>query len=266
MDMKPSAMLKALGSLVGRSAEIFSHFHTASDLLGAIRGHEPSKDAPAIVRGFSGVFGKADERALEVLINELEDMWRKKPKRSRGPNPREVLAGFFAWHFRHDTAEDKILTWWYGNELRSFITKMGSSEGRVEATEEKVVTSKDPATGATARTVIKKEHRSSGSNNALRFLETMVDIICSEPERTVEPKRLQGYEKLLGYLEAFHYPHVPQRLRGRAPAIARTTKATASTVYRVATTQLEVAADSIEDAVAEKRRNRSFWAKLGNKL
>jgi len=199
MAVKPSDWFKKIGSFLGNTVEIGSHIHTVSDIIGAFSGKEPHENAPAVVKGLYGVLGKGDERALYVLLEKLE---------TDDPGSREVLAGFFSWHFKHNSFTERTVSWWYGNAFRAFVTQMGSSAGHVEGSEETVVESKDQATGTTTRTTTKKEVRGNGTNNALNFLKMMVSVIRSEQDRVA------GYQKLIREFEAFGVPHVPANTAG----------------------------------------------------
>lgn len=204
--MSAAHTAKKVVDVATKAAEAASHLHTLSALFGALKGKEPLASAPAVVQGLYGIFGFADERELEVLLYELEhenDM--------EGKKPREVLAGFFMWHFRNaDTVDEQVLSWWYGNAFRTFLTKMGKSDGHKEGVEVTTVESKDATTGATAKTVTTKELHGHVSNNALNFLKMMVNTITSENSR------VKGYRKLLKQFVAFGVPHIPGNAHGRA--------------------------------------------------
>ncbi len=251
MAVKPSSIFKIIGSLIGRTAEIGSHIHTVSDIIGAFSGKEPRENAPALVKGLYGVLGKGDERALYVLLEKLE---------ANDPGSREVLAGFFSWHFKHDNFTERSLSWWYGNAFRAFVTQMGSSTGHVEGTAETVVESRDQDTGATVRTTTKKEVRGEGTDNALNFLKMMVSIIRSEQDPVA------GYQKLVGEFKAFGVPHIPtntagtigQVLEGVGTGITRA--GTAGTkVYR--DTQAAIIRDTrrVERRIAQDEARKKSW-------
>ncbi len=189
--MKPSQMFDTFKKVL----ELGSHAHSLSDFAGIFFNREPSADAPAIVKGLHGIFGKADERALQVLLHKLEE---------EKPGSVDVLAGFFSWHFKTKTTNQKMLSWWYGNAFRSYVTQMGSSAGHVEGSEETVAEKYNRNTRAKEITTTKRELRGKGTDNSLNFLKMMVDVIESESDR------IKGYKKLLVRFEAFGIPHIPR--------------------------------------------------------
>ena len=131
-------------------------------------------------KGVHGILSSRDEREFEILLQKLEsepDM--------HGMRPRLMLTEFIRWHFKKSCIGEQVVSWWYGNDFRTFIVKLNNKE--------------DPA-----------------DRTALDFLKWMVRIIRSEDVRT------RGFEKLVRQLE--HVPHIPEGADGfivKAQELAR---------------------------------------------
>ena len=195
MDLRPSEIMSKLTKLL----EFGSHVNTVADVIGAFSGISPSEKAPAVVKGIFGIFGHADERQTAVLLDDLE---RKRPRSS------EVLAGFFEYHAPKETLIQAVLSWLFGNRFRTFIAKMGASDGRVEGKRSSTVTYADKD-GKQHKEEFTQEIRRAGDDNALDFLEMMVKTIDTEgrvspdpksppvaPKKPTKPYRERGYERL----------------------------------------------------------------------
>ncbi len=247
MALNPSTLFKAVGTFIGKSAEIGSHINTAFDFLGVLRGHEPSS-TNATVRGMSGIFGYGDERAFEVLLETLE---------KDTPGSREVLAGFFHWHFTTNTKEERLLSWWYGNAFRSFVTKMG-----VVGTEEVIVETKGKKPDETVKTVTKKELKGTENNNALNFLNMMVKTIRDErdaPKGTLT----KGYKKLIGRFEAFGVPHIPSGAVGTTKTLEKKLGDILGTEYcRTQSALLNYASELEEDVSKRTKPAKNIFGRI----
>lgn len=208
--MKLSQIFDGMSSIVEKFANVGGLLHMASPFIGAMKGGQPADDAKPIVKLWYGMLGLGDEQALEILLQKLE-------KDITGS--RERLESFLRWHFKTGNWVEKGLTIYYGNKFRTFVTKMGSSEGHLIKTIETTVTTPPNPTikGKSTKAVTKKEIRSSGTNHAYNFLKMMVDTIGN-----TTPKE-KGYKKLLLKLESLNYPHVP---KGSAKAIEKVVQAT----------------------------------------
>ncbi len=215
--MSAAQTAKTVGAAMTKAAEMASHFHTLTSLFGAFKGIPPVGEVPTIVKGISGIFGYKDERALEVLINKLEhDTTEIEGVVNYFKDSREVLTGFFLWHFKATTIDEQVLTWWYGNAFRTFLTNMddaGHMKGNSTTTIEDPV---DEKTKKKTKTVITEEIIAH-SHHALDFLKMMVKTNKSTGDKnSVEKNRIKGYKKLLKQFKALGVPHIPGNAHGRA--------------------------------------------------
>lgn len=211
MNMPPFGFGKALTEFAKTFFAGVSHAHSLWEVFGALTGKDLPNDAFTLAKGLSGVFGLKDERMIMMLILALEKEWLKNGKKFGGKrveNPREILAGYFAWQFPKQTPEQRLLAWWYGNQFRNFLTAMGSSPGKKEG--ETTSTWQTTEAGVTTRHSRKMEHVGEGINNPLDYLRMMVMVICAEPTQAQEPRYLPGYRKLIAQSRAFGNPHVPE--------------------------------------------------------
>lgn len=97
------------------AAEMFSHLNTATDIVGALAGREPSSGAE-VAKGIYGFFGHADERDFVRFLRMI----------NRGN--REILIGFLRWQFPRKTNDQKLVAMYFGNRFRTFIVKMGEAD------------------------------------------------------------------------------------------------------------------------------------------
>lgn len=204
--MKPSQIFTGISSIVEKIANIGGLLHMVSPFVGIIKGNEPAGDATPLVKGLYGVFGYADERAFEVLLNGL-----------KSAGSREKIEKFLQWHFKTGTWTEIGLTLYYGNKFRTFVTKMGSKEGSLEETIEVTVTAPDQAAkGKSTKAVTKKEIRGKGTNHAHDFLEMMADALSNPPTE-------EECEQLLLRLKTLNYPHIPRWAEGTIEKIVEAT-------------------------------------------
>ncbi len=209
MNMPPFG--KALTELAKTFFAGVSHANLLWEVFGALTGKDLPNDAFTLAKGLSGIFGLKDERMITTLILALEKEWLRNGKKFGGKrveNPREILAGYFAWQFPKQTPEQRLLAWWYGNQFRNFLTAMGSSPGKKEG--ETTSTWQTTEAGVTTRHSRKMEHVGEGINNPLDYLRMMVMVICAEPTQAQEPHYLPGYRKLIAQSRAFGNPNVPE--------------------------------------------------------
>ena len=190
---KPSEIFARLGSLAKNAMDVGSHVHTAFSLLGAARGgEEPSADASGAVKGLYGVFGHADERAWQILEGQLK------------PEELSTISAFLERHFLSGSSAEKVLSWWYGNQFRTFVTKMGSTQSAETGATEQVQTIHHDNPKKTVRTRKRTTQYKAGTNNSLNFLKKMVAIIESEED----PE--DGYKKLVTHFKRTGVPHYPE--------------------------------------------------------
>jgi hypothetical protein len=197
--------LRALGNV----SSVASHLHTAGSILGVLGGGKLPADAGDAVKGVHGAFGRGDEREFQVLYIQL-DAWKK--------DSRELIEGFFRWHFVGDTAIERVFAWWAANSLRAFITQMGSAPIRNDADKFRIETTEVLTLEKGTKTIktTAPVEPGSGSNNSLEFLKWMANTIRKKRVRLPkaagipqEYDNIPGYEALLLAFEAGNVPLMP---------------------------------------------------------
>ncbi len=265
MDLRPSEIMSKLTKLL----EFGSHVNTVADVIGAFSGISPSEKAPAVVKGIFGIFGQADERQTAVLLDDLEQ---------RRPGSRAVLAGFFEYHAPKDTLIQASLSWLYGNRFRTFIAKMGASDGRVEGKKSSTVTYTDKD-GKQHKEECTQELRRAGDDNALDFLEMMVKTIDPEgrvspdpqnppetPKRPTKAYLEKGYERLLKQFISFGYPYIPADVEKKVQNAFKTASTAAAIGYSTALAGVTRAADAVDAHATETRQKQGWFARLLQKI
>lgn len=244
--MSAAHTVKSAGAAIAKGAEAFGILHALGSIFGAFKGVAPVAEAPALVKGISGIFGYKDERALEVLINKLErDTIGFNRDRNYFKDSREVLTGFFLWHFSANSLDEQALTWWYGNAFRTFLTSMDSDPHKKIVT----VTSSesDGKDGKAKEKTIKTTEDYEHGQHAVDFLKMMVKTIKSAKSNPPDPSDLvNGYEKLLRQFKAFGVPHIPGNAHNRVTEL---------------TAKLEVVATTLE-AKRQNAKPRSLFSRL----
>ncbi len=230
-----------LGRFFRKGAELGSHMHTAFDLAGVLKGGViPAGDATAIVKGFYGVFGKADERAFEILLANFE---------KNNPGKSQVVLDYLTWEFREaDTTEEKALQWLFLNSFRSHVVQLGTSSGvEVGTRTTKVV---QPAVaGQPATEAVTTEHlRKKGMNHSLEFLKGMVKTI--EAGKTPEA----GYEAFRSKCIVMGAPVMPQNAETLTRAV------------REVLAQTKTFAGAVQQAAERAENNQSGFARFIDKI
>lgn len=135
-------------------------------------------------RMIPGVLSGDDERAFETLLQQIEKLDCEGGE-LQGKEPRKTITDFSHWHFKQNCAGEMIVSWWYGNEFRKFVSHLDDGD--------------DKEVG-------------------INFLKWMVKVIHSKPVRVIDgkPNREEGFAELVRQLA--HVPHVPE---GAAAYIAR---------------------------------------------
>lgn len=196
-------MATKFGSLwdgIRKVADISSHLHTLSAVFGAFNGHEVDKDAPAVAKGVSGIFGLRDEREWLKLLNLAN---------RRVPGSAQVISEFVRWHFRFGEVEPSLAVRAYitlrSNQFRSVIIDMAHSDGSGSGDAVHVVDSK-LADGSTVKSTITKKIRDEGDHAGVDLLVQMYNIITSTGKQ-----RLRGQRKCLDYLRSAGVPVLNER-------------------------------------------------------
>lgn len=188
------------GTLMRKGAELGSHAYTILDLTGAIKGGPAPEHATAVVKGLHGVFGKADEREFEKLLQKLD---------AKKAGSSSHIIGFmnstaFRPNPRTATVEEKFYSWWMHNKFRTYVVQLGSTPGPELGTKTtKVMTPKHGKTPASENVTTEKMY-GPGMNHSLVFLEGMIATITSEATSR------KGYAKLIKEFEAKGIPKMPK--------------------------------------------------------
>jgi hypothetical protein len=264
MNLRPSNVIGKLTKLI----EIGSHINTLTDIFGAFCGIPPSEKAHAAVKGIYGLFGQGDERKLAVLLDDLE---------KRRPHAREVLSGFFSYHAPKGTLIRAGVSWFYGNQFRTFIGKMGSSEGRVEG--KKTHTTTWDTNGKAHKEEVVTDLRRAGDDNALDFLEMMVQTIDPEgrvspdphnpPQNAKRPTKTyleRGYERLLKQFISFGYPHIPPDLAEKMETAIKAVTTAGAAGYAAALANITAAADATEAYATRLKQKQGWFTRLLQKI
>lgn len=247
--MKASNIFGGLFNSLGKAANLGSHIHTLTDMISTVIGKEPGDKAPPSVKGLYGIFGKADERAFQVLLDKLE---------KEKPGAREIISGFLRWAFPHDTTTNKLLSFYYGNLFRVFVTKMGSNDGREVG---KKVTTSDYTTrktNAQVKTVTDTKVFARGADNALEFLKVMVATIASG-KKFKELKRrdlTRGYKKLYASFQSEGVPCIPKDAEKNIQEVINHVKGSAPAAIEACIVEIESLHNHLETRLHESRRKK----------
>lgn len=167
--MRPSDFFRSILSV----GEFMSHMNTATDVVSAMLGKEPPPDASATVKGAFGIFGRGDERAFEILLTQAEE---------KLPGARAIVAGFRQWARLKGTSwEVRAANAWYDNAFRNHFLGMGASDGKVTGSDTTTTTTVDSETKAKTVVVKKRDIRSDSTNQSLKELLVMCELIKTAP-------------------------------------------------------------------------------------
>lgn len=209
-------------------------------LVGILMGKEPSENAPQAIKAMSGAFGKGDEILMQHLLQDLRQSYIDEASTHAagvraGNEAVEIMTDFIEWHFRDAqfrTPTGRIITWWYLNSWRVFITKMTAqptkigtkktvSKGKADAKPDDTdvmpwvlygpngeILSRGPkpriTSGYEAETTSETDLFSSKNDQGVQFLRHIVAMIKSYNTRE------EGYEAALRFFKAWGIPVMPK--------------------------------------------------------
>ncbi|MFM2424329.1 MAG: hypothetical protein RLZZ70_720 [Candidatus Parcubacteria bacterium] len=192
-------------NLLGQAVKATAYLDGAMKLIGVVKGTTSLADlddkAGPVSQGLTGIFGKGDEREIQIHLQELDDA------------EREHIAGFMNYHFKGDGLQDQLLTMWFASSFRTFVAKFEASKNPVKVTK---------ATAKDGEAEVTTEGREYAKDPAVGFLKLMVKIMKKgeveydekKYKRPSEAKRREwGYEKLITYFEAFGIPRKPPKMK-----------------------------------------------------
>ncbi|MBL7045974.1 MAG: hypothetical protein ISR99_03025 [Parcubacteria group bacterium] len=191
--MKPSDIWNLTTKAVGW----LSHIHTVFDIGSKVFSEdEPPKDLTGVASGFYGILGHRDERAFWILLNQLE---------KADPGSREAILGFMNWHFHSGSGFfHKIASFWYSNQFRVFIVKMGTASSTEIGSKTQVVTGTNARGYTTRRRKVEKLF-DTPTNNPFQFLKWMTSVIMDESCGEL----VDRYKSLVSAFKEVGIPHMP---------------------------------------------------------
>lgn len=273
-------------------------FNWVTDLLGAVRGKPPRENAPAAVKALSGAFGKGDEILMQHMLRDfrhsyIDESDDKDAGVRAGEEAVKILTDFITWHYhgqQFQTSTGKVITWWYLNSWRVFITKMTTTPEKIGTKKVVSKTRTDPEPpdpdvlpwvlygprGEVLRrgpkpNLTTKGHETevstesdvySGNDQGVEFLRYLVKMIKSYDNR------VKGFKAVLTFFKAWGIPVMPEKnmILWFVEWTVNYLKTNLPALYQNTVEGARLAVKKNADRIREKRAKQGIVPKLLRKI
>jgi hypothetical protein len=186
--MRMSDLLNGVGNVlqIADTADLGARW-----LGGIVRGKEPPPSDSENVKGWSGVFGPADEIKFTRLMMQLTEA------------ERETIVKFLDFAFPSGrTRVERFAHWRYTNAFRNYVVNLGRGPDKDISTVVSETTTVGPQKGEKTVERTTTLNKEAGTNHALKFLQWMAATIPSLGR--------SGNQKMLHQLRIMGVPLIPE--------------------------------------------------------